>query len=130
MKKEWLKIEIPNLQFKPWIDSLLSTCDNKPPARTFSHNYVPQKVNLAHSYWVFFCFLLIKCHSVWYHTLCDISLLQMYDSNLNYCNVQWNIEKRNPAKNLAAQTNCWYYRYHWHKCQFSLCHSVTQSQFV
>ena len=40
MKKEWLKIEIPNLQFKPWIDSLLSTCDNKPPARTFSHNYV------------------------------------------------------------------------------------------
>ena len=47
-----------NKNVQPAIQTLngvfISTCDNKPPARTFSHNYVPQKVNLAHSYSVFF----------------------------------------------------------------------------
>ena len=69
-KERWRKTMIENKNAQPAIQTLnllfISTCDNKPPARTFSHNYVPQKVNLAHSYWVFFAFCWLNV------TRCDI----------------------------------------------------------
>ena len=134
-KERWRKTMIENKNAQPAIQTLnllsISTCDNKPPARTFSHNYVSTTESKSGpqllSFFFAFCWLNVtRCDII--HS--DISLLQMYVSNLNYRNVVRNIEKKIQKKNLAAQTNCWYYRHHWHKCQFSLCQSLTQSQFV